>query len=100
MPVQINEPVTLSATKTYKPIETLIKHWPVGEAFVTYGLFSDEGNMLRTDQRHYTGEAFNIWFENFNSGSFLDAEWLVHLGVEVELPENNEDYYYNSTEQA
>jgi hypothetical protein len=95
MPVTINQPLMLSATKTYRPIATVMHHFEPKEAFVTYGVFDDTDKQVDATQIHYTGEEFNTWFANFNTGTFLDEELKRILGIEAELPQNNEDYYYN-----
>ena len=67
---------------------------------VEYICKDENGNRIETFSKTYTGEAYNTWFNSYNSGTFLLQELLEKQQIQANIPEDIEGQFLNNVNSS
>ncbi len=65
-------------------------------AKLSFGVFDSNGNRVDNLSIVYTGEDYNNFWMNFNTGRFIYSELIASKGLTAEIPENIETEFVNN----
>lgn len=101
MPIELNEPKIIATTQKIVFQSILIHRDTAGQlnAQVTFNVLDENGNLVSNEQLRYSGEEFNQFWSDFNSGTYLYQTLAQQKSINP--PENNsmEDDFINVQEQ-
>ena len=98
MSIVINRPIILTETQTKKFLYLSInKMNDKLSAKVIFGVYDSSERLIKEEVLEYKDEEFNVFWEEFNTGTFLYEE-LVKNEEDFELPEGLEDEFINGTD--
>lgn len=92
----INTPKVISQTQNYEIVNILQQkidgQW---RAEIQSVVLDDNGNIIDTVLQEYSGESYNNWFRDYNSGSFLVQNLITDENLNIAVPPNIEDEFIN-----
>jgi hypothetical protein len=95
MVIQINEQLVIAQSQTYSIREVYIwKDYSLNEinARITFDKLNEKGERINSEALTYTGLEFNVFWNNFNSGTFLYEELKSKLGLQLNVPDSEQDF--------
>lgn len=97
--IELNEPYILATAQ--KILFNRVTIQKVGDsisAVVSFDVANQDGKQIDHKTYIYTGENFNIFWANFNSGKFLYEELVAKEELQIEVPETVETDFVNPVE--
>jgi hypothetical protein len=95
MVIQINEQLVIAESQIYSIREVYIwrdYHSNEINARITFDKLNEKGERINSEILTYTGLDFNVFWNNFNSGTFLYEELKSKLGLQLNVPDSEQDF--------
>lgn len=91
-----NTPTVIELTYNYD-VTNIVQQKINGkwQADVQYSVYDQDNNFIESILLSYTGEEYNQWFDNYNSGKFLLEELIVKKQLNADIPLGIEQEFIN-----
>lgn len=97
--MKINKPLVVAESQDFVFDEVHVTGGASGNltAVVSFVVNDEEGNRIDTKVINYTGEAFNEFWDGFDSGKYLYEELVAKEELDVVVPDAVEENFINAS---
>lgn len=94
--INSNQPITIIRNLSYNIEHILIQHidnqW---KATIQTSVTDEEGKRIDTLVNEFTGQEYNEWWNDFNSGQFVIQKIIELNNIDANIPETIEQDFLN-----